>query len=359
MRIGLDVDDVLTPCTDIILQKLHEMGYEFEDADISWDFSSYGPEIQNAAHELIQEGFFFSRQEPMDGAREMIQALLDRGHEVFFVSAVSPNHMSIRGKQLMEWFPMVPQKNIILGSRKDLVKLDILLDDAPHNIRQSAARYPVLFLRKYNQHMKPNHLSVVNYPNFLKLVDFLDGMKGKLNKTKLVCLVGPSASGKTTIADELIGSGLFVTARSTTTRPIRPEEPEDSYEFVTEELFRQYVANGDFVEHVQYGVYQYGLRKPVIDAALATGKPVVLVMDIGGANAIKHIYGEEAQRIFILRDKRDILTALLERDVPIADKVSRIMTMDVEYANESQCDRTVHNRDIHETVKQIMDIVKE
>lgn len=359
MKIGLDVDDVLVPCTDIILQKLHEMGYEFDDADISWDFSTYGPEIQKMAHKLIQEGFFFHKQEPMDGAKEMIQALLDRGHEVFFVSAVSPYKMSIRGGQLVKWFPMVPQGNIILGSRKDRVKLDILLDDAPHNIRQSAARYPVLFLRRYNQHMKPDHLSVANYPEFLKLVDFLDGIKGKLNKTKLVCLVGPSASGKTTIADELIGSGLFVTAQSSTTRPIRPEEPENSYEFITDELFQQYIENGEFVEHVQYGVYQYGLRKSVIDAALATGKPVVLVMDIGGANAIKRIYGEEAQRIFILRDKKDILTALLERDVPIADKVSRIMTMDVEYANESQCDQTVHNRDIHEAVKQIMDMVKE
>lgn len=359
MRIGLDVDDVLAPCTSNVLELLHRMGYEFDDDAITWDFSSYSKEIQAAAHEILADSHFYAIQRPYSGAAKMIRALQEAGHEVFFVSAAAPDMMGMRGKQLRSWFPMVPAQNIILGGRKDLVKLDILLDDAPHNIRQSSARYPVLFLRKYNENMKDSHLCVKDYDQFLALVNKLGDMQAEKNKTKLVCLVGPSASGKTTIADLLVESGLFVTARSSTTRPIRPGESEDSYEFLTEEEFNACINAGDFVEHVRYGEYQYGLRRSTINKALATDKPVVLVLDIDGANAIKDIYGDEAQKVFILRSRREILTALLERDVPTPDKVSRILTMGAEYANESQCDRTVHNTDIREAVKQIIDMVKE
>ena len=42
----------------------------------------------------------------------------------------------------------------MLGSRKDLLHVDFLLDDADYNIASSPAKYPVLFTRPWNKSME-------------------------------------------------------------------------------------------------------------------------------------------------------------------------------------------------------------
>ena len=56
--------------------------------------------------------------------------------------------MGVRAEQIMTQFPELPPENIILGSAKDRVHFDIVLDDAIHNILDSKAEYPVL-MRKH------------------------------------------------------------------------------------------------------------------------------------------------------------------------------------------------------------------
>ena len=78
----------------------------------------------------------------------------------------------------------------------------------------------------------------------------------------MLILVGPSASGKTEVANILIKKYNMVRMVTYTTRPIRLGEVNGiSYHFVTEEEFLKLKDNDEFVETVCYNGHYYGTRK--------------------------------------------------------------------------------------------------
>jgi type IV pilus assembly protein PilB len=109
--------------------------------------------------------------------------------------------MSARAQRLVKDFPEVPPEHILIGTRKDMVNLDILLDDGAHNITRTPATYPVLFRKPWNTHLS-GLLSVNSYEDFLHLVEMIRhsfvAEKPNLENGGVVCLVGPTGSGKTT-----------------------------------------------------------------------------------------------------------------------------------------------------------------
>ena len=78
----------------------------------------------------------------------------------------------------------------------------------------------------------------------------------------MLILVGPSASGKTEVANILINKYDMKRMVTYTTRPIRIGEVNGvSYNFVTIEEFLKLKENNEFVESVCYNGNWYGTRK--------------------------------------------------------------------------------------------------
>ena len=166
LQIGLDVDDVLYDCNGYALSLLNE-AEGIEPPFTVHDIRSWGEDHDGVNRRIRYFGDpeFVRTQPILPGAREFVSrpsAVAD----VFFVSAVPPQCMSARALRLAEDFPEIPARNILLGHRKDLVHLDILLDDAAHNIVHTPATYPVLFRRPWNMHLS-GLLSVTGYDDFL------------------------------------------------------------------------------------------------------------------------------------------------------------------------------------------------
>jgi guanylate kinase len=92
---------------------------------------------------------------------------------------------------------------------------------------------------------------------------------------RVLCIIGPSASGKSTIVNRLASSGIVTITASVTDRPMRPGELAIEHEFVTSERFTELASNGELLGVVQpFGLpYRYGL--PVIKE---TKNTVPLVM---------------------------------------------------------------------------------
>ena len=81
-------------------------------------------------------------------------------------------------------------------------------------------------------------------------------------------LVGPSASGKSTVAQMLVEQLGMKRAVTTTTRKRRRGEPVDAYHFVSKESF----SVDDMVESQEYAGNYYGLSK-----AEAAGSNLVIL----------------------------------------------------------------------------------
>ena len=79
----------------------------------------------------------------------------------------------------------------------------------------------------------------------------------------IIVLVGKTASGKTTVANELCKNHGYKRIITYTTRPMRENETQDvDYHFISDEQFNKMVKNNEFTEYKRYntahGVWSYG-----------------------------------------------------------------------------------------------------
>ena len=114
----------------------------------------------------------------------------------------------------------------------------------------------------------------------------------------LVVLSGPSGVGKDAVIARMkeLGRPYFFSV-SATTRAKRANEVDGlHYSFLSKERFQAMLAAGEFMEHAKvYGNF-YGVPKPQIRQALASGKDVLLKIDVQGAATVKSLV---PQAVFI------------------------------------------------------------
>jgi len=92
-----------------------------------------------------------------------------------------------------------------------------------------------------------------------------------------------------------------------------------------------------------------------VDGILADGRIVLAAMDICGAMSLKTNY-ENVHTVFVKRDKRDMLRAIVESDTTSEDKVNRIISIDDEEKNEQLCDAVVDNGDPAEAAERVIEL---
>ena len=343
LRVGLDVDDILYDCNAYALERLNEKRVGEPPLTI-YDIRGWGrgESAVDARLAYFSSPEFVQSQPVLPGAKEFVRRLADVA-EVFFVTAVPPACMSARALRLAEDFPYIPQDNILIGTRKDMVNLDILLDDGAHNITRTPATYPVLFRRPWNSHLS-GLLSVNSYEDFLHLVDMIchsfANEAPNVQNGGVVCLVGPTGTGKNAVAAELVKMGMEkpVTA---TTRPRRSGEGDDSYRFLSEQDFIAEREAGGFLETTVYSGHYFGTSAAAIDSVVNSGKCAVIPIDICGALTLKNRYRSRAILVFLHRGRYDVIRDIVSRELGAEDMTRRILSLDDEYRNEELCDVTV------------------
>jgi len=134
-----------------------------------------------------------------------------------------------------------------------------------------------------------------------------------ISKPLLIVISGHSAAGKDTVIQRMKERRLpihfVVTA---TTRPPRADEQHGiDYFFVSHDEFARMIKNGELIEYaLVYNDYK-GVPKQQVDSALASGKDVVMRVDVQGAATIRELY-PEAVLIFLTAKNEDELSRRLE-----------------------------------------------
>ena len=164
----------------------------------------------------------------------------------------------------------------------------------------------------------------------------------------LIVISGPSGAGKDTVMQRMQERGLpFHFVVTATTRPKRATEIHGKdYFFVSKEEFARMIDEDELIEHaIVYGDYK-GIPKQQVREALASGKDVVMRIDVQGAETVRKM-APEALLIFITTDSEDELVHRLEtRKTETPDSLAlRIATARKELKRVEAFDYVIVNRD--------------
>jgi guanylate kinase len=127
---------------------------------------------------------------------------------------------------------------------------------------------------------------------------------------KAILFSAPSGCGKTTIIKELMRYfDCFDFSVSATSRAPRGEERDGrDYYFLSEEVFKQRVAAGDFLEWEEvYAGTCYGTLKSEVQRIWDEGKVIVFDVDVNGGKNIKRYFGQDALSIFVMPPSIEVL----------------------------------------------------
>lgn len=112
-----------------------------------------------------------------------------------------------------------------------------------------------------------------------------------MKKGILLVISGPAGSGKGTVNAHLLERDDFVYSVSATTRAPRPGEVDGvNYHFISKEEFLHRIEHGDMLEYTEYCGNYYGTPLKEAEEVLASGKNLILEIEVEGARNVKARY---------------------------------------------------------------------
>ncbi|HMN13472.1 MAG TPA: guanylate kinase [Bellilinea sp.] len=173
----------------------------------------------------------------------------------------------------------------------------------------------------------------------------------------VILLSGPSGVGKDAVIKTMQQMEFpFHFVVTTTDRPKRKGEVDGvDYNFISPDEFQRMVRDGEFIECAKVYDHYKGVPRKQIEGALATGKDVILRLDVQGAARVRELFPDSVQiflipeneeqweRRFRLRGTED--EELLQLRMKIAhDELCHLHDFDYLVVNATDClDETVRN----------------
>ena len=178
----------------------------------------------------------------------------------------------------------------------------------------------------------------------------------------LIVLSGPSGVGKDTMIQKMKERGLpFHFVVTATTRAPRPEEQHGvDYFFFSKDEFADMIEKNELLEYaIVYNDYK-GIPKQQVREALASGKDVIMRIDVQGAATIRKLCPEALLIFLTTQDEDELVSRLTARKSESPEGLKlRIATARQELKHLDQFDYVVVNPQahLHETVDTIEAII--
>jgi guanylate kinase len=180
--------------------------------------------------------------------------------------------------------------------------------------------------------------------------------------TKLIVISAPSGAGKTTLCARLLQDfqELELSISTTTRSPRHNEKHGREYFFVAEDQFKNEIARQRFAEWALVHGNYYGTSKDVIERAFASGKSVLLDIDVQGAASLKKTYPNDYFGVFITPPSLDVLEARLRaRGTDSEETIQRRLKNSLEeLKRSSEFDEILVNDILDETYRRLKEAVQ-
>lgn len=137
LTVLIDLDSTVTDLTKSWLGKYNKL---YKDnvtiSDIKdWDTHKFTPKAGRDLYKLLTPDLF-RNLDPYDGAINAVNYIRNLGHEVVFVTSAPKGTELAKIDWVEKYFSWASRGDIIFAKKKYLIKGDIFIDDAPHNLVQ-------------------------------------------------------------------------------------------------------------------------------------------------------------------------------------------------------------------------------
>lgn len=173
-RVAIDVDGVLNDLMEKTID-LYNMRHDttftvddFKEYDIYKDLDF---EDANDFVNLWAEKELWDSLEPRDDAQRCVQQLVNAGYEIYFATSTDAINYEWKVRWLENYFPMIPENNIMCIHNKNLLNVDVLIDDCPKHLTSNSLYYRVCFDFPWNRAIHDEVYGIYRAHNWEEVVN--------------------------------------------------------------------------------------------------------------------------------------------------------------------------------------------
>ena len=173
--IGVDLDDVLWDLMSTWISRYNDMvddNLTVEDIK-SWDVAQYIKRgTEGILNYIPQQNDFWEDVEPIPDSKEYLQQLIKDGYLIYVVTASSHTNLKEKMSRFYSLFPFIEEERVVIIHRKQMMDLDMLIDDKPGNL-EDANYLKVLFDRPHNRSIDENKISAVRLKTWSEIYKYI------------------------------------------------------------------------------------------------------------------------------------------------------------------------------------------
>lgn len=178
LQLAIDADDVLVDFSGSLVRKYNKKygkSVTMEQLITNWDLNTNVEEGEDLYEIMNKEGMFRDLEafpDVIDG----LNKLVEDGHEVIISTAGNRSAFEDKYANFKKLFPMIPEEQILMIKRKDLLHLDVMVDDGPHNIVASNCKVKIIMDKPWNRHL--DGIRVNNFTEACQVIeDYANGLE--------------------------------------------------------------------------------------------------------------------------------------------------------------------------------------
>ena len=161
MKIGIDLDNVVVATTDAVIEYLNErvpeLNIKIEDIKTYWMEKNLPPGYELLVKEAFESRHMWKKVKLVKDAKKYIKKLYKDGHEIYFVTSSLPSNLDKKIKHLARNLNFLPKeyvwKHTINIHKKQLLNLDVLIDDCYDNLVGDKNYYSICFSYPWNENV--------------------------------------------------------------------------------------------------------------------------------------------------------------------------------------------------------------
>ena len=181
LTILVDMDDVLENLVECWVAELNlRFGTTVSIEDVTtWNIAEVFPSLTSEqVFSPLYDSCFWGKLSALPEAAKYLKRLIDDGHKIRIVTASYYETLPAKMELLFREYPFLNWNDVIVAHDKKLIKGDILIDDAIHNL-EGATYKKILFNRPYNKDYNATGNGMVRVYNWHEVYSEIEKMIGE------------------------------------------------------------------------------------------------------------------------------------------------------------------------------------